>query len=151
MRVSDWCADVCLSDLSRVTEYDVYRCRDGTDVPVTRALWFEDDPDHMPDGRPAYVRELVDGDWRLPALDDLSTAVDAERIRLSKEHIDKLALVHGVDWRASGFDRVLVTPPTPAACAPAQVDSCLTSPAASGVEPTPVLAAAASAPRSEEP
>lgn len=133
------------------TEYAVYRRLDGTGVPVTRALWFETDPDLMPDGRPAYVRELVEGDWRLPVLDDDSPDRDVERIRLSKEHIDKLALVHGVDWQDRGFDDLLPVPATPADCATTQIESCLESLAASGVEPSPVLAEAVSSLRARAP
>ena len=37
-------------------EYGIYRRLGSTAVPVTTALWFEDDPAWAPDGRPAYVR-----------------------------------------------------------------------------------------------
>lgn len=49
-------------------EYEVYRRLAGSRVPAARALWFETDPQWQPDGRPAYVRTLVEGSWRLPFL-----------------------------------------------------------------------------------
>ena len=42
-------------------EYEVYRRLADSPVPVSRALWIEDDPRWQPDGRPAYVRTKVDG------------------------------------------------------------------------------------------
>lgn len=92
------------------TEFDLYDRLKDVDIPVARALWFEDDPSWMPHGRPAYVRELVDGDWYLPSLVDTSPQNDGVRIALSKEHIDKLELVHAADWRGFGLDAVLPVP-----------------------------------------
>ena len=60
-------------------------------MPVARALWFEDDPAWQPDGRPAYVRAKVDGDWRLPFLASRDPADDERRIEAAKEHLAKLA------------------------------------------------------------
>ncbi|MBH0119522.1 phosphotransferase family protein [Rhodococcus sp. CX] len=136
---------------SLVDEFGVYRRLEGTGVPVARVLWFEDDPEWMPNGRPAYVRELVDGDWRLPALDDHSPEGDAERIRLSKEHLDKLALVHGVDWLRQGFDTILRVPDSPAHCALNLMDQCSDQIARYGVEPSPVLAEAMASLRARAP
>lgn len=132
-------------------EYEVYRRLDGSAVPIARVLWFEEDPTWMPDGRPAYVRELVDGDWRLPALDDHSPEGDAERIRLSQEHIDKLACVHAVDWRERGFDRLLRVPAAPSDCALDLIDDCMNKVAGFGTEPSPVLAEAVSSLRARAP
>jgi len=132
-------------------EYEVYHRLDGSDVPIARVLWFEDDPEWMPDGRPAYVRELVDGDWRLPALDDHSPDGDAERIRLSKEHLDKLALVHAVDWEARGFGELLSVPNSPADCALHLIDQCMEQISGYGVEPSPVLAEAVASLRARAP
>ena len=61
---------------------------------MARALWFEDDPAWQPDGRPAYVRAKVDGDWRLPFLASQDPADDERRIEAAKEHLAKLALIH---------------------------------------------------------
>src|SRR5262249_23104541 len=80
-------------------EFEVYRRLTGTQVPVAAALWFEDDTSLQPDGRPAYVRRRVHGDWYLPFLADTSAASDALRIAACKEHLEKLALVHTLDWQ----------------------------------------------------
>lgn len=127
---------------SLIDEYEVYRRLDGTPVPLARVLWFEDDPDWMPDGRPAYIREFLDGDWRLPALDDHSPEGDAERVRLSREHLDKLALVHAVDWRAQGFAELLRVPTSPTDCALDLIEDSLEKISGYGAEPSPVLAEA---------
>lgn len=123
-------------------EYDVYRRLGGSAVPVADVLWFEDDADWMPDGRPAYVRRRVDGDWYLPVLENVSPEHDAERIALSKEHIDNLALVHGVDWVARGFDQVFTPPRSARTCALELIEECLERLAAYGAEPSPILAEA---------
>lgn len=125
------------------TEYEVYRRLAGADVPVARALWFEDDAGLQPDGRPAYVRKRVEGHWQLPFLADDSPASDDLRIAASKEHLDKLALVHAVDWRSCGFGDLFAVPSSPAAAAAelvhaarAMIDELLP-------EPSPAVAEAA--------
>ncbi|WP_216892266.1 phosphotransferase family protein [Nocardia alni] len=107
------------------TEYAVYAALAGTDVPHARALWWEDDPSWMPDGRPAYLRECVTGDWRLPELAQAPAEVADRRIALAREHITQLAKVHAVDWRARGLDRILRAPDTPARAAEMLVDDLL--------------------------
>ena len=94
-------------------EYGIYRRLGSTAVPVATALWFEDDPAWAPDGRPAYVRTRVDGHWRLPFLSSTDPADDDRRIAASKEHLDKLALVHQVDWRAAKLDELFPVPDGP--------------------------------------
>ncbi|MBD0859826.1 phosphotransferase family protein [Gordonia sp. zg691] len=104
------------------TEYAVYVALGATDIPHARALWWEDDPAWMPDGRPAYIREKVDGDWRLPALAADPADVADERLALAREHLTRLAQVHAVDWRAVGVDRVVPTPSSPARAAEELID-----------------------------
>ena len=82
----------------------------STDVPHARALWWEDDPAWMPDGRPVYLREKVEGDWRLPVLAEDPADVADERIALAREHLTRLAQVHSVDWQSVGLDHVVPTP-----------------------------------------
>jgi aminoglycoside phosphotransferase (APT) family kinase protein len=122
------------------TEYEVYRRLRNTPVPTTDALWFEDDPDWQPDGRAAYVRTLVEGDWRLPFLADESPEQDDRRIAASREHLDKLALVHSLDWERLGFGEIFAVPASPAECAENLIDVCLGQLAEFGAEPSPVLA-----------
>lgn len=103
-------------------EYEVYRRLAHSDVPLARPLWFEEAPERQPDGRPAYVRTLVDGHWRLPFLTSEDPADDERKIAASKEHLDKLATVHTTDWRALGFDEIGTVPTSPEECASALLD-----------------------------
>ena len=132
-------------------EYDVYRRLKGSEVPLAEVLWFEDDPEWMPDGRPAYVRRKVDGDWYLPVLADDSLERDAERIALSREHIENLAKVHGVDWEARGFDEIFQAPSSPQSCAVDLIDECLSRLESYGAEPSPALAEAVAEMRAKAP
>jgi aminoglycoside phosphotransferase (APT) family kinase protein len=122
------------------TEYDVYAALAGTAVPHARALWWESDPEWMPDGRPAYLREMIAGNWRLPELSGDPERTAHARIAAAREHIRNLAIVHAVDWRAAGLDRVLPTPPSPAAAAESLIDDLLRQLRSYGA--TPTLAAA---------
>jgi aminoglycoside phosphotransferase (APT) family kinase protein len=94
-------------------EYEVYRRLRSGEVPVAEALWFEDDPAWMPDGRSAYVRTRVEGSWRLPFLASRDPADDHARIEACKEHLGKLALVHATDWRVSRMDELFPAPDGP--------------------------------------
>ena len=132
-------------------EYEVYRRLAGTAVPAASVLWFDDDPQTQPDGRPLYVRTHVAGTWRLPALQDISPERDAERVALSKEHIGNLATVHSVDWRAAGFADLYPVPDGPADCATTMLDFLLSRIAKFKFEPAPVVVAAVRKLRQEAP
>lgn len=110
------------------TEYQVYSALAGTDVPHAAPLWWEDDQRWMPDGRPAYTREMVEGDWRLPVLAEdpakASRWVAERRIALAQEHLGRLAQVHAVDWEKAGLRDVLAVPSGPAEAAAAMVRDC---------------------------
>ena len=99
---------------SLAQEYFMYERLGHTQVPVARALWWEEDPVWA--SRPFYVREHVDGSWEVPNFRDPDPCHDDLRIAVCKEHLRKLALVHQVDWRALGFDRWLPVPPSEAEC-----------------------------------
>jgi aminoglycoside phosphotransferase (APT) family kinase protein len=122
------------------TEYEVYRRLAGSAVPVAKALWFEDDPFWRPDGRPAYVRTLVAGHWRLPFLASTDPTDDERRIAACLEHLDKLAIVHTADWRALGFDEVFPVPDGPEDCVPNLIRWFTSRLAAVAFEPSPALA-----------
>jgi aminoglycoside phosphotransferase (APT) family kinase protein len=124
-------------------EYEVYRRLTGTQVPVASALWFEDDAQWQPDGRPAYLRERIEGHWRLPFLADDSPESDELKIAASREHLDKLALVHTLDWRARGFAEIFEVPSSAAEAGTAMVRGIRSLIEQSGVEPNPVMAEAA--------
>ncbi|HWD05876.1 MAG TPA: phosphotransferase family protein [Amycolatopsis sp.] len=121
-------------------EFEVYHRLAASPVPTARALWFEDDPRWQPDERPAYVRTKVDGDWRLDFLSSDDPADDERKIAASKEHLEKLALLHTSDWRALGFGEIGTVPDSPAACATALLDDLRDRLSAFQFEPSPAVA-----------
>lgn len=132
-------------------EYEVYARLAPTGVPVARTLWFEDEPRWMPDGRVAYVRDLVEGDWQLPELHETAPEFDEVRIALSKEHVSALAAVHLIDWQARGFGDLFPAPATPADCARTVIDHWVQRIAEYRTEPSPLLAEAVASLREREP
>ena len=102
-------------------EYFMYERMGHTKVPVARALWWEDDP--ALNGRPFYVRQHVGGNWNIAHYKDPSPEYDDLRIRISKEHMSKLALVHAVDWKSLGLDKRLCTAPSREQCTPHYIDA----------------------------
>lgn len=133
------------------TEFEVYSALAGTAVPHAEALLWEDDPAWMPDGRPAYIRAMIAGDWRLPELSGDPASNATARIALACEHLDKLAAVHDVDWRKARIDRVLPVPPSPAAAAEFMIDDVLAQLTRCGVSPTIAAAEAVAALKSSAP
>jgi aminoglycoside phosphotransferase (APT) family kinase protein len=103
-------------------EYSIYERLGRTNVPIAKALWWEDDPVWIDGGRPFYVREHVEGSWKVPHFDDPDPQHDSLRIEICKEHLRKIALVHSVDWRALGFDQLLPAPARVADCGRNYVD-----------------------------
>jgi aminoglycoside phosphotransferase (APT) family kinase protein len=121
-------------------EFLVYRHLNDAPVPTARALWFEDDPTWQPDGRQCYVREMIDGDWFLPWINDDSQEFDDTRIAHSREHLSKLAALHTTDWKALGFDQIFDVPPTPADAAATIIGTNLRILAGFQFEPAPAVA-----------
>lgn len=68
-------------------EFETYRRPAPSSVPVARVLWYEDEPERWLPGPEFYVRELVEGAWEIPHLDDPDPLYDDLRIELSKEHL----------------------------------------------------------------
>lgn len=92
------------------TEWRVYeRLAARTAVPVPPPLWFDRAPEPT-DGRPLFVRGLVEGSTLLPGLTDDTPEAARRRRAVAFEHAEKLALVHRVDWRAAGFDEFMDVP-----------------------------------------
>jgi len=89
-------------------EYFVYERLARSDVPVARVLWWEDEPRWV--GRPFYIRERIEGDWRVSHFSDPDPRYDPLRIELAREHLRKLAIVHQVDWQSLGFAARLPAP-----------------------------------------
>jgi aminoglycoside phosphotransferase (APT) family kinase protein len=90
-------------------EYKVYEHVARTAVPVPKPLWFDAAADPA-DGRPLFVREMVDGSTLLPGLDDPTPAAAQRRKRVAFEHAEKLALLHKVDWKSVGFGSFMDEP-----------------------------------------
>lgn len=118
-------------------EYLIYERLGRSDVPVAKTLWWEDDP-HWTES-PFYVREHIDGSWEVPGFFNPDPTFDELRIETSKEHLRKLAIVHNVDWRRLGLDRVLSAPPDAARCAAHFIDGIGAQMQGFAREPIPLL------------
>ncbi|PVX75696.1 phosphotransferase family protein [Paraburkholderia unamae] len=118
-------------------EHFIYERLGRTAVPVARVLWWEDDPAWT--DRPFYVREHVAGSWDIPHFKDPSPEYDDLRMRISQEHMRKLALVHAVDWRALELNAVLGTAPDTASAAHHYLDSVLALIESQRIEPIPIV------------
>ena len=91
-------------------EYEIAAKLAQTDLPVAKPLWFEDDPERTFDGRPFFVREMIDGHWNVPNFIEDDPQFDDLRIATSKEMITKLSMVHAIDWQSLKFYEVLEAP-----------------------------------------
>lgn len=90
-------------------EWQVFVHVARTPIPVARPLWFDASPE-ITDGRPLFVRELVEGTTLLPGLADDSDEAAERRRRVALEHAEKLAALHRIDWKAYGFDAFMDVP-----------------------------------------
>lgn len=106
-------ASVSVDGIPIEREFQIYSRLAQTKIPIAKALWFEDDPQWRPGGRLFYVRDWIDGDWRIPGFEDSDPAKDDLRIAASKEHLGALARVHACDWRALRLDELLPVPKSP--------------------------------------
>lgn len=95
-------------------EYFMYERLGRTDVPVAKALWWQEAGEWT--DRPFYVREAVEGSWNVPDFLTDDPQFDEWRIAISQEHMRALAKVHTVDWQGLGFDRYLMAPARPEDC-----------------------------------
>jgi aminoglycoside phosphotransferase (APT) family kinase protein len=93
-------------------EWEVYRRLWTSPVPVAEPLWFDEGGDFA-QGRPLMVRRLVEGTTSPPGITDEGPGSGERRRRVVYEHIEKLALVHQLDWKAHGLDAVLAAPDGP--------------------------------------
>jgi len=124
------------------TEYELHRRLAETELPVARALWFEDDLTFF--GAEAYVREYIEGSPSVPGFDDPDPTFDDVRIEVSKEHARNLAAVHRVDWQAINLTELLGSAPvSPATAGVATVDRILNKLLAVAAEPLPLATAVA--------
>jgi aminoglycoside phosphotransferase (APT) family kinase protein len=81
-------------------EYRVMTALAGTDVPVPRTRAMCDDPDVI--GAPFYVMDEVDGAIVRTA-DDMARFTTEQATACSRELVDVLAHIHGVDYEAVGL------------------------------------------------
>jgi aminoglycoside phosphotransferase (APT) family kinase protein len=90
-------------------EYKVYEHVARTPIPVPRPLWFDASAEPA-DGRPLFVREMVEGSTLLPGLNDLGPAAALRRKQVAFEHAEQLALLHRIDWKVYGFSSFMDVP-----------------------------------------
>jgi aminoglycoside phosphotransferase (APT) family kinase protein len=90
-------------------EWQVYVHVARTTVPVATPLWFDASPE-LTDGRPLFVRKLVEGSTLLPGLMDATQEAADRRRRIAQEHAEQLAALHRLDWRAHGFGNFMDVP-----------------------------------------
>jgi aminoglycoside phosphotransferase (APT) family kinase protein len=126
---------------SLAQEYFMYERLGHTDVPVAKALWWEEDTRWTE--TPFYVREKVEGSWNIPHFLDPDPQYDELRIAISKEHMRKLAIVHNVDWRGLNFGERLPVPRDEASCGRLYVDTVLRQLDEVGGEGVPIMLEAA--------
>ncbi|SCW38912.1 Predicted kinase, aminoglycoside phosphotransferase (APT) family [Sphingobium faniae] len=119
-------------------EYFIYERLGHTNVPAARALWWEDDPQWATTA-PFYVRSRVDGDWNIPNFTNPDPRYDDLRIRISKEWVRKIAIVHAVDWKGLGIDQRLPAPKSLADCGPNYVNMIVAHFEADRIEGDPIL------------
>jgi aminoglycoside phosphotransferase (APT) family kinase protein len=122
-------------------EYFIYERLGHTAVPVAKVLWWEEDASWA--GSTFYVREKVDGSWNIPHYSDPSPHYDSLRVAIAKEHLDKLAIVHQVDWRGLGFDQRLPAPADIADAAHTNIETVKRLFAGLAIEAIPILQEAA--------
>jgi aminoglycoside phosphotransferase (APT) family kinase protein len=103
------------------TEWEIYRRLYGSQVPVAEPLWYDGNSE-LTAGRPLMVRRLVDGSPTITGLHDQTPAASALRLRVVRECIEKLALVHTLDWDALGFGQLLRAPASPGSAFRAEFD-----------------------------
>jgi aminoglycoside phosphotransferase (APT) family kinase protein len=120
-------------------EYEIYRRLQDSRVPVPRTFGFEEDAALLPDDRPFYLREQIDGDWDDPGYLNPDAQFDATRIAMSREHVRNLALVHTSDWKALGFATIMREPKSAADCARTSIERYFDILSGYQIEPLPIL------------
>ncbi|HLY57656.1 MAG TPA: phosphotransferase family protein, partial [Stellaceae bacterium] len=93
-------------------EWQVYELLNRTEIPVAKAYWFDAAPE-VSGGRPLFVRAMVDGVTYPPGLQADTAEAAERRKRVALEYVEKMALVHRLDWKAHGFDRIMPAPASP--------------------------------------
>ena len=102
-------------------EWLVYAHLWKTDIPVAEPLWYDEGQEFL-SGLPLMVRRLANGSPQVPGLLDDSEAGAKLRQRVAREHVEQLARLHLLDWKATGFTEFLDVPANPADCFRAEFD-----------------------------
>ena len=97
-------------------EYDVFDRLSRTPVPVAPVYWYDEAPE-ISDGRPLFVRARVEGVTYPPGLQDDTDAAAERRKRVVLEYIEKISIVHKLDWKSCGFGEIMPAPESPEAAA----------------------------------
>lgn len=82
-------------------EFEIYERLKGSGLPVAKSLWYERGQRWLMDGREFFVREKVEGTVSIPHVGDPDYR--DLHIAMAKEHAEKLALIHSLDWRQHRF------------------------------------------------
>lgn len=93
-------------------EWEVYVRLARSPVPVGAPLWYGEGEEYF-EGRPYFVRDLVEGSTEVPGLHEIGPAGDRLRRQVAFEHAEQLARVHTLDWEAYGFADILDVPRGP--------------------------------------
>lgn len=89
-----------------MAQFRILQGLEGSDVPVPRALWFEEDEKVL--GNPFFVMEKIDGevldlDPGSNGYHKLCEATAQERRHIWRQTVESIARVHAVDWRQRGL------------------------------------------------
>jgi aminoglycoside phosphotransferase (APT) family kinase protein len=121
-------------------EAKVYQMLDETDIPMQHMLWHEAAGNEWLGGREFFVRGWVEGEVTPAHLDDPDPRYDELREAVVKEHVERLAQIHALDWRALGFDQFANYVPSGVDDAAAvELDWHLEHVLRNGVEPYPAV------------
>jgi aminoglycoside phosphotransferase (APT) family kinase protein len=93
-------------------EWEVYQRLNRTPIPVAEAYWYDDAPE-LSGGRPLFVRAMVEGTTYLAGLQDDTDEAAERRKRVVLEYIEKIAVIHRLDWQAYGFGEIMEAPESP--------------------------------------
>ncbi|MEB3071698.1 phosphotransferase family protein [[Mycobacterium] vasticus] len=121
-------------------EADVYKMLSGTNIPMQPMLWHEPAGNDWLKGREFFVRGWVDGEVTPTHLDDPDPQFDCLRAQVVKEHVERLADIHSLDWKALGFDSFAnYVPDGVEDAAAVELDWHLEHILSNGVEPYPAV------------
>ena len=120
-------------------EFEIYHRLGETDVPIAKALWYEDDPKWLSGGGEFYIREHIEGHYDIPHFFDESPEYDELRIAISREHMSKLALVHTCDWQGLGLGELFPVPAGVEDCARVAIETIVRDIDSVKLEPIPLV------------